>query len=262
MRTPGHILIVEDERDLADLLAFNLQRAGYETEWAQDGLEALRRIRSSTPSLVVLDVMLPKLSGLDVAQEIRRDPRSGGVPILMLTAKAAEADQLAGLGVGADDYLTKPFSMKVLLARVEALLRRTTTPPPEEASVISFGPIEADVGRHTLMVGGAPVVATLTEFRILAALVRAKGRALSRLDLMSKVMGPGVMVTARTIDVHVAAIRRKLGEAGRWIHTVRGVGYRLADPAGEGAAPPAPLPAAARPVALSGRAAVRESTGG
>src|SRR5262245_50984113 len=137
MRETGHILVVEDERDLSDLLTFNLQRAGFETEAAEDGAAALKRVRAHPPSLVILDVMLPQLSGLEVAQEIRRDPRISGIPILMLTAKASEADQLAGLGQGADDYLTKPFSMKVLLARVEALLRRTVAATASDVSVVS-----------------------------------------------------------------------------------------------------------------------------
>lgn len=227
------ILIVEDEPDLAELVAYNLQRAGYEPTIALDGSSGLQRIRSLSPDLVLLDVMIPKLSGLELAREVRADPRIAAIPILMLTAKAGEADQLAGLGFGADDYMTKPFSMKVLLARVEALLRRAAGNAPE-SDRIALGPIEADLGTHSIRLAGRGIRTTLTEFRILVALVQAKGKTLSRLDLMARVMGPGVMVTARTIDVHVAAIRKKMGAHGSWVRTVRGVGYRLGDTADEG----------------------------
>lgn len=246
MATSKHILIVEDERDLSDLLAYNLQKAGYETDVAADGAAAIRQVRAAPPDLIVLDVMLPKLSGLEVAREIRRDPRTAQIPLLMVTARATEADQLAGLQLGADDYITKPFSMKLLLARVEALLRRSSAPAAEEGSQISFGPIQVDLDTHAAKVDGKPIQTTLTEFRILVALVRARGKTLSRLDLMARVMGPGVMVTARTIDVHIAAIRRKLGPVAGWVRTVRGVGYRLADDSDEPAEAEAAADDAAR----------------
>ncbi len=229
MSTDKHIVVVEDEADLADLLAYNLQRAGYEVTVARDGRDGLAKIRETTPDLIVLDVMLPQLSGHEVAREVRTNPRLASTPIIMLTARASEADQLAGLGVGADDYVTKPFSIKILLARIEALLRRAGAPPAGESEVISLGPVEADLATHQITVAGEPVKTTLTEFRLLVALMRARGKTLSRYDLMSRVMGPGVMVTTRTIDVHVAAIRKKLGACGAMIRTVRGVGYRMTD---------------------------------
>ena len=224
------IVIVEDESDLADLIAYNLTRAGYETIVANDGRTGLAKIRESAPDLVVLDVMLPQLSGLDVAREVRTTPRTASTPIIMLTARAAEADQIAGLGVGADDYVTKPFSVKVLLARIEALLRRASG-SATEADLVTLGPVTADLSVHQVTVGGEAIKTTLTEFRLLVALMRAGGKTLSRYDLMSRVMGPGVMVTTRTIDVHVASIRKKLGSASHMIRTIRGVGYRMTDQA-------------------------------
>lgn len=225
------ILVVEDERDLAELLVYNLQKAGHAPAAVHDGAAAVAAVRQSPPDLVILDVMLPKSSGFDVARTIRTDPTTANVPILMVTARASENDQIGGLGVGADDYVTKPFSMKVLLARVDALLRRA--PRSEGGSVrLRVGGIEADLGSHSVTVDGAPIKLTLTEFKLLAALLAAPRRVLGRTELISRVMGPGVVVTARTIDVHVAALRKKLGEHGALIHTIRGVGYQLMVPAG------------------------------
>jgi len=228
--TSKRILVVEDEPDLADLLAYNLHRAGYDAHVVHDGAAALASVRETPPDLVVLDVMLPKLSGLEVAREIRTGPRTAQVPILMLTAKAGEIDEIAGLTAGSDDYVTKPFSVKVLLARIEALLRRRGGGATGEAEIVVLGPVTADLATHTVTVDGEQMRLTLTEFRLLVSLIRAKGKALSRYELMSRAMGPGVMVTTRTIDVHVAAIRKKLGRFNAMIRTVRGVGYRMTDP--------------------------------
>lgn len=228
--TSKRILVVEDEPDLADLLAYNLHRAGYDAQVVHDGAAALAAVREAPPDLVVLDVMLPKLSGLEVAREIRTGPRTAQVPILMLTAKAGEIDEIAGLTAGSDDYVTKPFSVKVLLARIEALLRRRGVATPGETEVVSLGPVSADLATHTVTLEGEAMRLTLTEFRLLVSLMRARGKALSRYELMSRAMGPGVMVTTRTIDVHVAAIRKKLGRFNGMIRTVRGVGYRMTDP--------------------------------
>lgn len=228
MSASKHIIVVEDEADLAELVAYNLERAGYQVQVARDGEAALRMIEATPPDLVVLDLMIPKVSGLEVARQVRTLPRTSGVPILMLTAKAEEIDQVAGLRAGADDYVTKPFSMKVLVARVEAVLRRTGAGPTESKS-INVGPIAVDLTTHTATTAGDSLVLTLTEFRILVALMRSKGRVLTREDLMYTAIGPSVMVTARTIDVHMAAIRKKLGRAGGMIRTVRGVGYMLSE---------------------------------
>lgn len=238
MGTTKHIVVVEDEADLGELVAYNLRRAGYDVDVCRDGASGIRRILEAVPDLVILDVMLPHLSGLQVARQMRTNPKTARTPVLMVTAKVEEADQVAGLQVGADDYVTKPFSMKVLMARVEALLRRSRTAGPETTDVVEaggIGGIRADLATHEVTVKGDPVKLTLTEFRLLVALMRGKGKVLSRADLMYTGMGPDVLVTTRTIDVHVAAIRKKLGPCGGKIRTIRGVGY-LFDEAAEGAA--------------------------
>lgn len=234
MSTIKRIVVVEDEADLSELLSYNLRKAGYEVEACRDGNSGLRRILEIVPDLVVLDVMLPHMNGLQVARQMRTNPKTAQTPILMLTAKVEEADQIAGLQVGADDYVTKPFSMKVLLARVEAMLRRAKTTRTDSDDTLEVSGIRVDLSTHEASVRGEPIKLTLTEFRLLVALIRGKGKVLSRADLMYTAMGPDVLVTTRTIDVHVAAIRKKLGMCGAKIRTVRGVGY-LFDEAAEGA---------------------------
>jgi two-component system phosphate regulon response regulator PhoB len=229
MATAKRILVVEDESDLADLVAYNLRRVGYEVEVAKDGQTALRRAMELPPDLVLLDVMIPQISGIQVARQLRTHPKTATLPIVMVTAKAEEVDQVSGLQVGADDYITKPFSMVVLLARVEAILRRARGGAADAADLITMRGVEADLATHELRVEGEPVKMTLTEFRLLVALMRGRGKVLSREDLMYTAMGPDVVVTSRTIDVHMAAIRKKLGAAGGMIRTIRGVGYILDD---------------------------------
>jgi len=224
------ILVVEDETDLAELLRFNLQREGYACRVAHDGQAALAEARRELPDLIVLDRLLPGLGGDEVATELRRDARAASVPILMLTAKTEESDQLVGFALGADDYVTKPFSMKVLVARVGSLLRRTRGAPPD-AQVHTAGPIMLDFGRHEVRVDGKPVAVTVTEFKLLAALMSARGRVLTRNQLIDKSIGPEVAVTPRAIDVHVTGLRRKLGKAAAWVRTVRGVGYTFRETA-------------------------------
>jgi two-component system phosphate regulon response regulator PhoB len=227
------VLIVEDEKDLAELLSYNLRRAGYEVAHAATGLKALQVISERRPDLILLDIMLPELSGTEVASRVRSNPETASVPIIMLTAKGEEVDQVVGLTVGADDYVTKPFSMKVLLARVDAVLRRTAR-PGDEQPLIQLGPVSVNMQTHEAFVDGEAIKLTLTEFRLLSSLLAASGRVLSRKLLMSRAMGPGVTVTERTIDVHVTAIRKKLGAHAGMIKTVRGVGYRATLEAGEG----------------------------
>jgi two-component system phosphate regulon response regulator PhoB len=226
------ILVVEDQRDLAEMIEYNLKRAGHAATCAFDGAKAVQLALASPPDLLILDLMLPGMPGLQVAKELRASPATAQMPILMLTARAEEADQLAGLSAGADDYVTKPFSMRVLLARVEALLRRSGSTPGAESAgsgTIQVGPILADLGAHGVSVDGLPAKLTLTEFKLLVALMQSPKRVLSRADLITRVMGPGIIVTARTIDVHIASIRKKLGPAGDAIRTIRGVGYQLTD---------------------------------
>jgi two-component system phosphate regulon response regulator PhoB len=220
------VLVVDDERDLLELVAYNLKRAGYDVLTAQNGRRGLDTISESKPDLVILDVMLPELSGTEVASRVRANPLTASIPIIMLTAKGGETDQVVGLAVGADDYIAKPFSMKILLARVEALLRRAGRASAEHTS-LELGTIRLDLETHEAFVSNEPVKLTLTEFRILAALLQAQGRVLSRAALMSRAMGPGVLVTERTIDVHVTSIRKKLEDQADLIKTVRGVGYRM-----------------------------------
>lgn len=223
------VLIVEDEADLADLLGYNLRKAGYQVEVVHDGKSALQRIQQALPDMIVLDVMLPGLSGLQVARHVRTNPKTALLPILMLTARAEEVDQVAGLQSGADDYVTKPFSVKIFLARVEAMLRRSRGGVIDPADVLQVETLRMDTSTHDVHVDDQPIKLTLTEFRLLAALMRKPGKVVSRADLMYSAMGPDVLVTARTIDVHIASIRKKLGRIGPMIRTVRGVGYLLAE---------------------------------
>lgn len=226
------ILIVEDEADLAELLRYHLEREGYACRRAVDGNAALGEVQRNPPDLVLLDRMLPKMSGDDVALRLKRDPRSATIPIIMLTAKAEETDELVGFALGADDYITKPFSMKLVLARVAAVLRRDDTSGADR-EVLSAGPIIVDRSRHEASVSGQSVVLTATEFRILATLMSARGRVLGRDQLIDLVLGTDVAVTNRTIDVHIAALRKKMGTAADWIKTVRGVGYAFRSPMAE-----------------------------
>lgn len=223
------ILVVEDERDLADMIAYNLKRASHAATVAHDGLRAVQLAITAPPDLVILDLMLPGLPGLEVCKQLRANPMTANVPILMLTAKAEETDELAGLAVGADDYLTKPFSMKVLMARVDALLRRSAPGGTSDigSGTVTLGLVNADLGAHLVKVEGQEIRLTLTEFKLLIALMQSPKRVLSRADLIARVMGPGIIVTARTIDVHIASIRKKLNNAGNQIRTIRGVGYQM-----------------------------------
>jgi DNA-binding response OmpR family regulator len=229
MPTNRSILIVEDETDLAELLRYNLERDGYTCHCVPDGHTAIAEICRNPPDLILLDRMLPGLSGDDVIAELKRKPRTATIPTVMLTAKAEEADVLVGFALGADDYVCKPFSMRLLLARIGAIFRRLEAPDQSDR-VLSAGIILLDVDRHELVVEGQGISVTAMEFRILRALMAAKGRVLSRAQLIDLVLGPDAVVTDRTIDVHMTAIRKKLGPAGGWIQTVRGVGYALREP--------------------------------
>ena len=229
--TKKRILVVDDERDLVELIAYNLQRNGYEVLTAPDGQAALDAARRQRPDLIILDLMLPGIDGTEVARQLRADPITAHVPVIMLTAKSEEIDVVVGLALGADDYITKPFSMKILLARLSTVLRRSeaSSTSASESPVLRAGPLVIDTAKHEVSVNHEPVKLTLTEFKLLTALVSARGRVLSRDQLMDKGMGADVFVTDRAIDVHVTAIRRKLGEASWLVRTVRGVGYRLAE---------------------------------
>jgi two-component system phosphate regulon response regulator PhoB len=228
---PGNsrtVLVVEDDPDLRELLETNLRIAGYRTVAAADGHGALQQARAHRPDAVLLDLMLPGVPGSEVLSRLRADADLGAVPVVLLTARAEESDHLVGLALGADDYITKPFSMKVLLARLQTLLRRSSQ-PAQAPRRVRIGGVEVDLDTHQVTAATGPLKLTLTEFRILAALASAEGRVLSRRQLVSTAIGQGVMVTERTIDVHVVALRRKLGAQGTLIRTVRGVGYRMVE---------------------------------
>lgn len=232
MRAAKNILIVEDEAELAMALEFHLQREGYKVRRVGDGPSALAEAARQTPDLVILDRMLPGLAGDDVAVRLRGDARTANVPILMLTAKAEDTDEIVGLGLGADDYVRKPAPIKVLSARIAALLRRKEA-TAKPADTLTAGPIAVDRSRHEVTVDNVPLQLTATEFRMLAALMAARGRVLNRDQLIDSVLGNSVAVTQRAIDVHVAALRRKLGTAAGWIQTIRGVGYACREPAAD-----------------------------
>jgi DNA-binding response OmpR family regulator len=231
------ILVVDDEKDIVDLITYNLTRHGYAVLSAFSGNEALEIAERESPDLIVLDLMLPGLEGTEVARRLKADPRTSSIPIVMLTAKGEETDVVVGLTIGADDYVTKPFSMKILLARLSNVLRRNDTSAPgsvgalPDGGILKAGPLSIDTAKHEVTVNGEVVKLTLTEFKLLAALVSARGRVLTRDQLMDKAMGTDVFVTDRAIDVHVTAIRKKLGSANWLVHTVRGVGYRLRESA-------------------------------
>lgn len=221
------VLIVEDEQDIVDLLQYHLEREGFRVVAASDGLGALRAMAEEKPDLVILDLMLPGLDGLEVCRRLRRDPSTVRLPILMLTAKGEEVDKIVGLELGADDYVTKPFSPREVVARVKALLRRSTEPEVKE--IFRFGALEVDVGRHTVTVRGETVALTSKEFELLRALITAKGRVLSRDFLLEKVWGyeRAFEVESRTVDVHIRRLRQKLKSEAKRILTVKNVGYRF-----------------------------------
>jgi two-component system phosphate regulon response regulator PhoB len=222
------ILVVDDEPDLLELVRFNLDRAGFRVETAASGEEALARLRRSTPDLVVLDLMLPDLSGEEVCRRLRADPGLTGLPVIMLTAKSEEVDRVVGFELGADDYVTKPFSPRELVLRVKALLRRSyegaaTSVPLER------GTLRLDPERHRCAVRGEEVELTAKEFQLLEALMRRPGRVMTREMLLDEVWGSDIAVTSRTIDTHLKRLREKLGAASELIETVRGLGYRFAE---------------------------------
>ena len=222
------VLVVDDEPDLLELVRFHLTQAGFEVETARDGRRGLEAIRRRRPGLVVLDWMLPDLSGTEVCRQLRADPQLRDLPILLLTAKAEEVDRVVGFELGADDYVTKPFSPRELALRVQAILRRSSG-EQVPSDVLERGPIALDTERHRCSVDDTEVTLTAKEFRLLEALMSRPGRVLSRQRLLDEVWGSDITVTERTIDTHLKRLREKLGAAGDQIETVRGVGYRFAD---------------------------------
>ena len=222
------ILVIDDEPDLLELVRINLKQAGYEVETAETGRDALELLRRSAPDLVVLDLMLPDVTGTEICRRMRTDPELADLPIIMLTAKADEVDRVVGLELGADDYVTKPFSPRELNLRVRAVLRRRKPPtPPTEA--LAHGALRLDPARHRCFVGPTEVPLTAKEFELLRTLMARPGRVLTRDQLLDEVWGTDIAVTTRTIDTHLKRLREKLGAASDLIETVRGVGYRFAE---------------------------------
>jgi two-component system alkaline phosphatase synthesis response regulator PhoP len=222
------ILVVEDEEDILELVRFNLVKEGYQVAGALTGEDALKKARAEAFDLVVLDLMLPGIDGLEVAKKLKSDQKTGQVPILMLTAKGEEADIVTGLELGAEDYVTKPFSPRVLVARVRAILRRKSgQPDADPTSMLRIHNLEIDLGRRSVLISGQAVELTYTEFQLLYILARRPGWVFTRSQIVDAVRGDDYPVTDRSVDVQIVGLRKKLGDCSRYIETVRGVGYRF-----------------------------------
>ncbi len=222
------ILVVEDEAPIQELLQFNLERGKYRVKVVDSGEEALTIAAQFQPDLILLDIMLPGADGLEVCKRLKADPKTERIPIIMLTALCEEADVVTGLELGADDYITKPFSPRVLLARVKAALRRIATSKPERNDeLISAHNITIDVARHKVEVDGQDVALTFTEFKVLQLLSQQPGRVFTRYQIVDAVHGDDYPVTDRSVDVQIVGLRKKLGDSGKYIETVRGIGYRF-----------------------------------
>ena len=221
------ILVVDDEPDITALVAYHLAKAGYRVSTAADGHDALRSAREERPDVVVLDLMLPGMSGYEVLQELRRSEETAHVGVILLTARREEVDRVRGLRLGADDYLVKPFSPDELALRVTALLRRLAAPAVSHGSTLTAGPITLDRSAHRATLDGAELTLTATEYKLLLTLVERRGRVQSRPQLLETVWEAQPDIQTRTVDMHVQRLRSKLGDAGNMIETVRGFGYRL-----------------------------------
>jgi two-component system alkaline phosphatase synthesis response regulator PhoP len=221
------ILAVDDEEDILELLRFNLTKEGLVVVCAASGEEALKSAHSQRPDLILLDLMLPGMDGLEVARRLKKEDATKDIPVIMVTAKGEEADIVTGLEVGAEDYITKPFSRKVLIARVRAVLRRKASGPADDQEVVSVHDLTIHPGRREVLVKGKPVVLTFTEFGILSFLARRPGWVFTRSQIVDAVKGDEYFVTDRAVDVQIVGLRKKLGSAAKVIETVRGVGYRF-----------------------------------
>jgi two-component system phosphate regulon response regulator PhoB len=221
------ILVVDDEEDLLELISYNLGREGYRVTCVGSGEEAIQEARQGQPDLVLLDLLLPNVDGLDVCKTLKGDAKTKHIPIIMVTAKSEEADMVTGLELGADDYLTKPFPPRVLLARIRAVLRRKAKPAEDDPTAIRIRDLIIHPGRHEVLLQGKPLDLTFTEFRLLHFLARKPGWAFSRGQIVDAVKGEDYPVTERSVDVQVVGLRKKLGLVGNYIETVRGVGYRF-----------------------------------
>jgi two-component system phosphate regulon response regulator PhoB len=227
LRVMPKILVVDDEPDAVELIKFNLKAAGFEVPTAADGDEALKKARAVLPDLIVLDLMLPEVDGLEVCKILRRDPKVSAIPIIMLTAKAAEIDRVLGLELGADDYVTKPFSPRELILRIKRLLRADAAVPEAKADNIVLKELSLDIPRHLATVKGKAIDLTATEFKLLTVLARRRGRVQSREQLLQDVWEYDNLIDTRTVDTHMRRLREKLGPVAKYLDTVRGVGYRF-----------------------------------
>ncbi|MAE63116.1 MAG: DNA-binding response regulator [Phycisphaeraceae bacterium] len=225
-RSARRVLVVEDEQDLLDLLRYNLERDGFVVKCTKSGEDAWRVVQRERPDLIVLDLMLPGMDGLELCRRLKGDPQTDSVPVVMLTARGEESDIVVGLEMGADDYVVKPFSPRVLNARLRAVLRRHAPAETEERGAMRSGRLTVDADRHEVRIDDATVSLTHTEFLIVQALVRRPGRVFTRAQIVQASQGEHVAVTDRSVDVHIVSLRRKLGDVGGYIQTVRGVGYR------------------------------------
>jgi two-component system, OmpR family, alkaline phosphatase synthesis response regulator PhoP len=223
------ILVVDDEEDILELVRYNLAKEGYRVRCVQSGEQALAKAGEEVPDMILLDLMLPGLDGLDVCRALKKNPATAGIPLIMLTAKGEDADIVTGLELGADDYVTKPFSPRVLLARIKATFRKRKQEEPDDASILTIGDLVVDPVRHEALVNGMVVNLTVTEFRIVHLLARRPGWVFSRDQIINAVRGEDYPVTERSVDVQIVGLRKKLGKAGNLIETVRGVGYRFKD---------------------------------
>lgn len=222
------VLIIEDEADIQQLISYHFKQAGYRVETCSNGAEGLKKARESKPDLLILDLMLPGIDGLEVCRTLKGDPQTRVIPIIMLTAKNEEVDKVVGFELGADDYMGKPFSPRELLLRAKAVLRRTQSVPREvDEKVLQFGELAIDLPRHKVFAGSQEIELTSIEFKLLRYLLETKGRVQSRDTLLDKVWGYDAFVTTRTVDTHVKRLREKLGKLGDYVETVRGVGYRF-----------------------------------
>lgn len=221
------ILIIEDEKDIAEAIEYNLKKEGYKVSKAYDGKTGLKHARDKAPALIILDLMLPGLDGLEVCKALKKEPATANTSIIMLTAKSSEVDKVLGLELGADDYMTKPFSMRELLARVKAVLKRYGTKGPASRNILKFPDLEIDSEKHLVKAAGKLVELTAKEFTLLRYLAENQERVFSREQLLDSVWGVEVAIETRTVDVHVRRLREKLGKAGRRVKTLRGVGYKF-----------------------------------
>jgi two-component system phosphate regulon response regulator PhoB len=223
------ILAVDDEADILQLLCYNLKGAGYGVIEARDGPEAIELAKEQMPDLIVLDIMLPNMEGTEVLRRLKRDEATVNIPVIMLTAKGEEVDKIVGFELGADDYITKPFSPRELVLRVKALLKRkgSSSDPAPPSEILSYDELSIDLAKHRVQVSGEVIELTGTEFKLLTTLFKGRGRVFTRDQLLDKAWGDDCFVTPRTVDTHVRRLRSKLGAAGSYIETVRGVGYRF-----------------------------------